>query len=271
MLRRLVRHIPLISLLFAALPLPAAANPYAEYLTARILPGWREADGSHVAGLELTLAEGWKTYWRQPGSAGIPPLFNWSASDNLHGVEVIWPRPEVFELSGMRSIGYHDHVVLPLRIAPARAGAPVELRGEIFLGICEHICVPLEIEVAGTLPADQTRRSPAIAAALAERAYSATEAKVRAVSCQVRPQAPGLLVEAQIRMPSAGGREVTVFEPHLPDMVVSDSVSRREGDMLISQAVLSSSAGALHLDRSRLKITVLGQNYAVEIDGCPAR
>ena len=270
MIRPVARILSLFSLLMAALAPPAVANPYAEYLTARILPGWREADGTHVAGLELTLAEGWKTYWRQPGSAGIPPSFNWSGSDNLQRVEVIWPRPEVFELSGMRSIGYHDHVVLPLRIAPTRDGAPVELRGDIFLGICENVCVPMDISVAGTLPAGGDR-TPAIAAALAGRPYSEQEARVSSVTCAVRPKDKGLLIEARIRMPSAGGTEVTVFEPHVPGAVVSDSVSRREGDTLVSKAILSPGASGLHLDRSRLKITVLGHNYAVEIEGCPAR
>ncbi|MCB1329838.1 MAG: hypothetical protein KDK28_10515, partial [Maritimibacter sp.] len=37
-----------------------------------VLPGWRQADGTHMAALRITLDEGWKTYWRAPGEAGIP-------------------------------------------------------------------------------------------------------------------------------------------------------------------------------------------------------
>ena len=34
-------------------------------------------------GLQIKLAPGWKTYWRTPGDAGIPPHFDWVGSENL--------------------------------------------------------------------------------------------------------------------------------------------------------------------------------------------
>ena len=43
-----------------------------------LIAGWRQADGSRLAGIEIRLAPGWHTYWRAPGSAGIPPTFDWS-------------------------------------------------------------------------------------------------------------------------------------------------------------------------------------------------
>ncbi|KAA2314590.1 hypothetical protein DL237_07375 [Pseudooceanicola sediminis] len=250
---------------------PAHANPYASYLDAKVLPGWRDADGYHMAGLELTLAPGWKTYWRAPGSAGIPPSFNWSGSTNLAGVEVIWPRPHVFDLDGLRSIGYKDRVVLPLRVTPQDGAAPVVLKGDIQLGICETVCVPLDVRVTADLAANQTRRAPAIAAALAGRPYSASEAKLRKAICKVSPTKEGLELEARLDMPSSGGDEVTVFETALPDVLVSDSTSHREGNTLVSHAKIVSYGGPVVIDRSRLRITVLGSNYAVELVGCDAR
>ena len=35
------------------------------------------------AGVEIKLKAGWKTYWRYPGDAGVPPRFDWSGSENL--------------------------------------------------------------------------------------------------------------------------------------------------------------------------------------------
>lgn len=270
MTRTAFRSLPLIALL-AALGGQAMANPYASYLDVQVLPGWKESDGDHVAGLELTLAEGWKTYWRVPGSAGIPPSFDWSGSSNLGDVRIVWPRPEVQDADGMRSIVYHDRVVLPLEVTPKNPGEPVVLNGRIFLGICENVCVPMEVSVNATLPVDAAaRHTPPIASALAGRPFSAAEAKVTSARCKVRPDDGGLLVEARLAMPSAGGREVTVFETPMPGAIVSDSVTERQGDMLISRARISSSGQGVGLDRSQLKITVLGQNYAVEIDGCDA-
>ena len=53
-----------------------------------LLPGRAEAEGARMAGLVLDVTPEWKTYWRNPGAAGIPPQFDWSRSRNLGAVEV---------------------------------------------------------------------------------------------------------------------------------------------------------------------------------------
>src|SRR5690606_19912095 len=42
-------------------------------------------------GVHVRLAPGWKTYWRSPGEAGLPPNFDWSGSRNLKDVSISWP------------------------------------------------------------------------------------------------------------------------------------------------------------------------------------
>ncbi|MDF1855338.1 protein-disulfide reductase DsbD domain-containing protein [Pseudooceanicola sp.] len=267
-LKTLLSALP-FALGLALAPGTATANPYADNLTARVLPGWRGADGRHVAGLELRLAKGWKTYWRSPGESGVPPLFSWAGSGNLANLQVIWPRPEVFDQNGLRSIGYADRIVLPLIITPATAGAPVELNGAISLGICDEVCVPLDLHLTGTLPASGGQRDPAIAAALAARPYSPREAKVRAVDCTIAPARNGMALSVNIAMPSTGGNEVIVVETSDPQIWASDSRSHRSGGQISAQTELfHSSGGAFALDRSALTITVLGGQYAVEISGC---
>ncbi|WP_010140136.1 protein-disulfide reductase DsbD domain-containing protein [Oceanicola sp. S124] len=269
MIRRVFRLSSFLSLL-SLVAGPLAANPYDDVVSARVLPGWRGADGAHVAGLELVLEDGWKTYWRVPGSAGIPPVFNWAGSDNLSDVEIVWPRPDVFDQGGLRSYGYHDRVILPLRIAPKTPGAPIALRADVFLGVCKNVCVPLEISFAAELPAEGAH-DPRVAAALAGRPYTEREGKVRTAVCHVSPDPKGMRIQARLQMPSAGGREVAVIETPWPEMMVSDSVTRRDGGMLIADALIHAPmSGAMHLDRSALTITVLGQSYAVEIQGCDA-
>ena len=49
----------------------------------RLLPGDAKPGGDGLAGLEIRLDEGWKTYWRSPGDAGIPPTFDWSKSEKI--------------------------------------------------------------------------------------------------------------------------------------------------------------------------------------------
>ncbi len=246
-----------------------AADPTEGALSHRILPGWIDGDGTRMAGLELTLAPGWKTYWRSPGDAGIPPAFDWRGARNLDGVEVYWPTPKVFWQSGMRSVGYENRVVLPLKIAPNRAGRDIRLRGDVSLGICSDICIPAQISVDAVLPAEANTRTPAIAAAMASVPYTESEAGVTSASCDLRPTSDGLIVTARVDMPTAGGSEQAVIETHDPAVWVSDPETTRQGGQLqITAEMMHSTETTLMVDRSRIRITVIGGRYAVDIQGC---
>jgi DsbC/DsbD-like thiol-disulfide interchange protein len=117
----------------------------------RLIAGSNRAGQDLRAGIDLELAPGWKTYWRYPGDSGVPPRFDFSASTNVALVEVLWPAPARFSDGGGFSIGYHDHVVLPLRIVPSVPGTPVQLRLKLSYAICEKLCVPAEGQAELTL------------------------------------------------------------------------------------------------------------------------
>ena len=68
---------------------PALAQDLDEIIQAKLRPGWRMANGIHMAALQLDLAPGWKTYWRQPGDSGLAPRFDFSQSEGVQTVEVI--------------------------------------------------------------------------------------------------------------------------------------------------------------------------------------
>ena len=103
----------------------------------------REAGNSVLrAGVELKLQPGWKTYWRYPGDAGVPPVFDFAASDNVKTVTVLWPAPVRFADGSGHSIGYKGAVIFPLRVVPRDAGKPVTLRMSLDYAVCETLCVP---------------------------------------------------------------------------------------------------------------------------------
>lgn len=104
-------------------------------------------------GLEFQLEPGWKIYWRTPGDAGLPPVPDWSASDNVADVAMAWPVPERFEIFDIGTLGYGERVIFPLEVTPTVAGAPVRLRGTVDYLACAEICIPGRAEVALTLPA----------------------------------------------------------------------------------------------------------------------
>ncbi|MGB0913515.1 MAG: protein-disulfide reductase DsbD domain-containing protein, partial [Phaeobacter italicus] len=199
------------ALTLAALPLRAQIA-MDDLVRADVLDGGLTKRGTYQTALRLTLSDGWKTYWRAPGDAGIPPQFDWGRSQNLGKMEITWPTPHVFDQNGIQSIGYETQLVLPVEITPADPAQPVELRGKVEIGICKDICVPGTLSVNHRLDASADR-NPAIAAALAQRPYSRKEAGVTSATCRLSPIDGGMRIEARIKMPSAGGREVAVIEP----------------------------------------------------------
>lgn len=102
-----------------------------------------------VGGVEITLTPGWKTYWRYPGDAGIPPRFDWSGSENLAKVEVLYPAPKrIMDGSGTTSIGYETRVIFPLRIYPKDAAKPVTLKLKLDFATCEKLCIPADANLS---------------------------------------------------------------------------------------------------------------------------
>ena len=255
----------------ALAPTAGLAQSYENAATVDVLPGWIAADGTHMAALRVTLSDGWKTYWRAPGDAGIPPAFDWSGSKNLKAVQISWPTPTVFEQNGLRSIGYAKELVLPIKISPQQKGKTITLAGNVDIGVCKDICIPFSSTFAAELPTGTTKRSPQIIAALADRPYTQTEAKVGRVTCGFGPSQDGLTLKATIAMPSAGGREFAVIETGNPQLWVAEAkTQRKSGNLHVTTEIAHFEGKAISLNRRDIRITVLGGKYAVDIKGCDA-
>jgi DsbC/DsbD-like thiol-disulfide interchange protein len=124
---------------------PWDKEPHAE---ARLIAGSaiKTPDASFLrAGVEINLDPGWKTYWREPGDSGVPPSFDFSGSQNVDSVKVLWPAPERFpDGAGGNSIGYIGDTVLPLRVSPKDTAKPSTVHLKLNYAICGNLCVPAE-------------------------------------------------------------------------------------------------------------------------------
>src|SRR5713226_3276427 len=110
----------------------------------RLLAGSRSG-AVLMGGIAFQLQPGWKTYWRTPGDSGVPPRFDFSKSENIEAVTILWPAPTKFDDgAGGHSLGYKNQIVLPLRIVAKNADKPVTLRAEINYAVCEKLCIPVE-------------------------------------------------------------------------------------------------------------------------------
>lgn len=260
----MMKHIALTACLIAG---TAHAGPADGVASVEVLPGWQTASGTHMAALKITLLPGWKTYWRAPGDAGIPPQIDFAASQNVASAQFHWPTPKVMDQSGMRSIGYYDGVTVPIELTRQTSG-PISLTGEIIIGVCEEICVPVQLSFDAALPVTGERDST-IVASLIDRPLTQTEGGVAAATCAITPIADGLAVTASVTMPNTGGDEVVVIEAGDPLVWVSESdVTRRGNQITATSDMIHASAGAFALDRSAIRITVFGSNSVVDIQGC---
>lgn len=255
--------------LLLALPVPAAAQTLDDIVQLDVLPGWRGDDGRHMAALRLTLAPGWKTYWRSPGDGGIPPQITLSGDSDVAVLAMHWPVPDVFEQNGLRSIGYADSVTLPIEVQTTQSGNAV-LSGALEIGVCEDICVPVTFNFRAELP-PRAERDTAILAALIDRPMTGREAGAGAATCQVDPSPDGLVLTAVVDLPATGGTEAVVIETGDPSVWVSEPDTDRTGNRLQAMVDMVHVTGQpFALDRSTVRITVLGRDRAVELRGCEA-
>jgi DsbC/DsbD-like thiol-disulfide interchange protein len=136
---------------------------------ARLVAGsQRAADGTLRAGVEIRLKAGWHTYWRYPGDAGVPPKFDFGASQNLKRAVALWPAPQRLVEAGGSTLCYSSDVIFPVRVEPVDAKKPVVLRLKLDYAICEKLCVPAEATVELTLGTFKGSTSGDAALAVAE-------------------------------------------------------------------------------------------------------
>src|SRR5262245_8270514 len=135
----------------------------------RLIAGTRPADSARPlnAGVEIKLGPSWKTYWRYPGDAGVPPRFDFARSDNVKDVRVLWPAPHRLSDESGNSIGYKGGVIWPLVVTPVDAAKPVTLRLKLDYAVCEKICIPAEGSAELVLSGGASTHDSALAEATA--------------------------------------------------------------------------------------------------------
>lgn len=149
----------LLALLPQVAPAEELASPWAtaNEVQVRLLSGQVAADTAPTVtlGLEIRLAPHWKTYWRTPGTAGLPVTIDWTGSTNLKSADISWPAPQRFEFSGIESFGYTDEVVLPVTAHVETPGQPLHLSAAVNMMACADLCIPFNFNLALDIPAGQ--------------------------------------------------------------------------------------------------------------------
>lgn len=248
----------------------AAPAPQAEARRSRaaLLPGWQAEDGTRMAGLRIGLDPGWKTYWRVPGDAGIPPRFDWTGSRNIADLRVRWPRPESFESFGMTTLGYVSDVVLPLEITPEDPDAPIRLRLAFAYGVCEEICIPEHARLSLDLPAGAQGGAQAVAAALDRLPRRAEAVGARMARCALERTEGGGRLSAVLELPGPPDpRALAVVEAPAPLWFAPAELAARGARAEVSARL--ETAGPGWADRGAIRVTLIEPDRATVFRGCP--
>ena len=239
--------------LLVILPAPARAaasgwvgNRHAE---ARLITAERATGSANVidAGIEIRLAPGWHTYWRDPGAAGLPATIDWRGSRNLAAAQLDWPAPRRFSLDGLETYGYVGRVVLPIAVTLARPGAPLLLHAKVAYTACSNICVPLHAVLDLALPAGIA--SPGPEAGLIAAAQKAVPGALAGLglslrSARVSPDGKGA---SALSLELAGPRAM----PVRPDLFVEGLPDDAPGP---PQVVRAGAEGGVHLLLTRIDV-----------------
>ena len=102
--------------------------------------------GSTVtAALRLQMAEGWHSYWRNPGDeVGLKTRVEWTLPPGVKAGAIQWPLPDKTTEKEFDTLTYSGTVVLlvPIQIPAGQALGPMTLKAKVRWLECHEECVP---------------------------------------------------------------------------------------------------------------------------------
>jgi len=266
----------LLGLLSFKPPAEAASEWVASPRTAARLIAGETVKGAQgpalLAGVQIRLEAGWKTYWRTPGDAGgVPPSFDWAGSTNLAAARVLYPAPHRYTDQAGSTVGYKEAVVFPVEVQAQDPSKPVGLKLAVEYGVCKEVCIPaeakLQIELTGTADvetaavlADSLAKVPRVAGA---GATAASLPRLGKAAAELEGGRPRLVLDA-VFPPDAVGVDMLIEAPeglYVPLPVEE----RRQGDGTIRfVADLSRGVELAELKGKPLTITLISAAGSTE-------
>ncbi|QTK79377.1 cytochrome C biogenesis protein [Agrobacterium tumefaciens] len=174
-----------------------------------------DANGVIRGVLQIEPKDGWITYWREPGEAGIPPKITLDPASGATLTSMAYPVPKLIENGELTDIGYDHAVSLPfqLKVVDPAAGAKIDLTA--FIGVCQNICIPFEAKFSidrGKLGDDDSEERRLLEAAR-ETLPEAASDDFKVVDFHITPDKTMLGVQLQLPENAPKGTEIFIAGP----------------------------------------------------------
>ena len=105
--------------------------------------------------LRLKMAEGWHTYWSNPGDSGLPTTLTWKLPDGMGVGAIQWPAPHALPTGPLVNYGYEKEVLLLTGLTVPRdaaVGSQLKLAAHADWLVCKDVCIPEGADLDVVLP-----------------------------------------------------------------------------------------------------------------------
>jgi thiol:disulfide interchange protein DsbD len=175
-----MRFVPALFLILLAVSPAAAQIDSAPKVHARLIAETGEIapGGTITVALEESIRDGWHTYWRNPGEAGLPTEIKWSLPPGWKAGAIEWPYPKRLPVGPLMNYGYEGKVWLLTKVAAprdAKPGSTLTLKAAADWLVCQDVCVPEQTTL--TLPITVST-SPAAPYPTIKEQFDAARAKI---------------------------------------------------------------------------------------------
>lgn len=180
-------------------------------------PAGARAGSPVQAGLQITHAPEWHTYWKNAGDSGLPTELQWTLPPGVSASPIDWPTPRKFPIGNLANYGYDGTVLLPVKltIGPDFRGDAIDIGLQASWLVCRRECIPEEGRFQFRLPVDG---SVAGAAAAFDAALKARPQDLPARASQVQPE-PGALKVVLDGLPQRLRGQKLEFFPENPGVI----------------------------------------------------
>jgi DsbC/DsbD-like thiol-disulfide interchange protein len=234
-----------------------------ERARARLISAGIGEDGTIAAGVEIMLEPGWWTYWRTPGTAGIPPVIDLSGSKNLGPITVSYPLPQRHDNGYGASNIYMDGVLLPIDASVPEPGAPVDLHLSLDIGVCEQVCIPEHLEATLTvMPGAKDRIAAATLAGARAQVPGPPVAGMLTVDSARRSGGTDKHPSFDVAVTAPEGAEVFIEGP--PDWFPGVPERIKGGDDAVYRVIFDRLGAKTPIESASLRVTLAADGKAVE-------
>lgn len=142
-----------ILLILCSIPTTALAET-------QLVSEWRKTDYSqtrlHILqvsqqnislAVEVNIIKNYKTYWKSPGSTGVPPLAAITGANIVQdSAQISFPHPHKYIDKYGETWGYKDRVILFINANRQQANQPSQINLNFDYAVCDKICLPEHAE-----------------------------------------------------------------------------------------------------------------------------